>query len=48
MPTVLIGTEHQICDDIQRRREEYAVSYFVLRDSQFRAAAPIVSRLVNT
>jgi alkanesulfonate monooxygenase SsuD/methylene tetrahydromethanopterin reductase-like flavin-dependent oxidoreductase (luciferase family) len=48
MPTVLIGTVEQICEDLHRRRAEHGISYFVLHDSELDEAAPIVERLANT
>jgi len=48
MPSVLIGTVDQICDDLRRRRAEHGISYVVLHDSELEEAAPIVERLVNT
>jgi probable F420-dependent oxidoreductase len=48
MPTVLIGSEEQIAEDLVRRRERHGVSYIVLRDSQLADAAPLVQRLTGT
>ena len=48
MPTVLIGSVDQICENVHRRRAEHGISYFVLPDSELDEAAPIVERLANT
>ena len=48
MPTVLIGSVDQIAEDLQRRREELAISYIVVRDSQLADATPVAHRLAGT
>jgi len=45
MPSIFIGTPDQIVEDLQRRREQYGFSYFVVADAGMEAFAPIVSRL---
>ena len=47
MPTVLIGTVEQICEAVLLRRQEHGITYFVLRDSELRDAAPVIQRLVS-
>lgn len=47
MPSMLIGTTDQIVDDLERWRASLGLSYFVVRDSQFEAAAPVVRRLAG-
>jgi probable F420-dependent oxidoreductase len=48
MPSVLIGSEDQMIDDLQRRRERFGLSYIVVRDRQLSEAAPLVARLTDT
>jgi probable F420-dependent oxidoreductase len=45
MPSMLIGAEAEICDDLELRREQYGFSYYVISDEQFEAFAPVVARL---
>jgi probable F420-dependent oxidoreductase len=47
MPSVLIGSLDQICDLLIERRERFGISYYVIRDSQFEAFAPVVARLAG-
>ncbi len=47
MPSIFIGTPDQIVEDLQRRREQYGFSYFVVADASMEAFAPIVSRLTG-
>jgi hypothetical protein len=43
MPYVLFGTVDEIADKLERCRERWGISYFVVRDhEQF---APVISRL---
>lgn len=48
MPSVFIGPESLIIETMQRRRERFGYSYFVINDSDLRNMAPIVARLANT
>jgi probable F420-dependent oxidoreductase len=45
MPSVLIGSAEEITDEIRRRRERYAISYYVVSDRSMDAVTPIVNRL---
>jgi probable F420-dependent oxidoreductase, MSMEG_2516 family len=47
MPSVLIGSIDQICDTLIERRERFGISYYVVRDAQFEAFAPVVARLAG-
>lgn len=47
MPSVLIGSAGHVADEIVRRRERHAISYFVLSDKTLDAVTPIVSRLAG-
>ena len=47
MPTVLIGTAEELAEDHHRRRDQFGISYIVLRDSQLADAAPLVRRLAT-
>jgi probable F420-dependent oxidoreductase len=46
--TVLVGTVGQCVETLQRRREEWGVSYVVLGDDQLEAFAPVVAALAGT
>jgi probable F420-dependent oxidoreductase len=48
MPTVLIGSEDQMIDDLQQTRERYGISYVVVRNAQLSAALPLVRRLTGS
>lgn len=48
MPSIFIGTVDQIIEDLQRRREQYGFSYFVVSDASMEAFAPIVSCLAGS
>ena len=43
-----VGTVDEICDILQARREEWAVSYVVVGDDQYETFAPVVERLAGT
>jgi len=44
----LVGTVEQVIETLQRRREEWGVSYVVLGDDTFEAFAPVVAELAGT
>jgi probable F420-dependent oxidoreductase len=44
----LVGTVDQCCETLERRREEWDVSYIVLGDDTFEQFAPVVARLAGT
>jgi len=48
VPLALIGTEDEIIDMLQRRREELGFSYVVIHEAEFDAFAPIVAKLAGT
>ena len=43
-----VGTVDEVCDQLQRRRDEWGVSYIVIGDDSFEAFAPVVERLAGT
>lgn len=47
-PKALIGSEEAIVEMIQRRREEYGISYITIAASKMEEFAPIVARLSGT
>jgi probable F420-dependent oxidoreductase len=47
-PIVMIGTEQQVVDQIQRQREAYGVSHLTVTGDMMRAFAPVVARLAGT
>ncbi len=46
-PHALMGGVDAICDELERRREEYGLHYFTVGDEQFEAFAPVVERLAG-
>lgn len=44
-PHALIGDVDAICDELERRREAYGISYVTVGDNVLEAFAPVVSRL---
>jgi probable F420-dependent oxidoreductase len=48
MPIVLVGSEEEIVERLQQRREEYGFSYWVIHQAEMEAFAPIVARLAGT
>ena len=48
IPHCLIGTLDQISEDVQRRREQYGISYLAVFDEHSEAFAPVVARLAGT
>jgi probable F420-dependent oxidoreductase len=47
MPSIFIGSVGQIVDEMQKRRERYGISYYVLSDRSLETVAPIVARLAG-
>lgn len=47
-PHAWIGTIDSICDDLQKRRERWDVSYLVVQGDAMEAMAPVVERLAGT
>ncbi len=46
-PHALMGGVDAICDELERRREEFGLHYFTVGDEQFEAFAPVVARLAG-
>jgi probable F420-dependent oxidoreductase len=46
-PHALIGSIDSICEDLERRREEYGISYICINDVYAEAFAPVVARLAG-
>lgn len=44
-PHGLFGSVDSVCDEVQRRRELYGISYITVGDTAFEAFAPVVARL---
>jgi probable F420-dependent oxidoreductase len=44
-PHALVGSVDTICDELQRRREEFGFSYFTIGDRAIKAFAPVVEKL---
>ena len=40
MPSIFIGSVDQIVDEMQKRRERYGISYYVVSDSSWRWSRP--------
>lgn len=47
-PHVLVGSVDQICDELERRRDAYGISYVTVGESVAEDFAPIVARLAGT
>lgn len=47
-PYLLIGSVEQIVERIQRQREQFGISYFVIDSEQMEPFAPVVARLAST
>ena len=47
-PHALVGPVDSICDELQRRRDEYGISYVTVGDQNLDAFAPVVARLAGT
>lgn len=47
MPSIFIGSVDQIATDMQQRREEFGISYYVLSDAVLAEMAPLVARLAG-
>ncbi len=48
VPHAWIGSVDEICDDLERWRSRWGLSYFVVQREAMAAAAPIVARLAGT
>jgi len=48
VPLALIGTEDELIETLQRRREEYGFSYVVVHEPELEAFAPVVAKLAGT
>jgi probable F420-dependent oxidoreductase len=48
IPHFCVGTEQQIIEDLQQRREEYGFSYVVISGGAEETMAPIVAKLAGT
>ncbi|HST83084.1 MAG TPA: TIGR03621 family F420-dependent LLM class oxidoreductase [Kineosporiaceae bacterium] len=46
-PHALVGSVEEICETLQRRREEYGISYITVGDAVADSFAPIVERLAG-
>lgn len=44
-PHALLGSVDQICDELERRREAYGISYITVGGDNMRSFAPVVARL---
>jgi probable F420-dependent oxidoreductase len=47
-PHGLFGTPDEICEELQRRREAFGISYITVPDNAFEAFAPVVAKLTGT
>jgi probable F420-dependent oxidoreductase len=47
-PHALIGSVDSICDELERRRERYGISYVTVGDAVADAFAPVVARLAGS
>ncbi len=47
-PHAMVGSIEQICDDLERRRQRWDVSYVVVQGDAMEAMAPVVAKLAGT
>ena len=47
-PHAAVGSVDEVCEELQRRREEYGFSYITVGDAHLDAYLPIVERLAGT
>jgi len=47
MPSIFIGSVGQIVDEMQKRRERYGISYYVVSDRSLETVARIVARIAG-
>ena len=47
-PHALFGSVDEICEELQRRRETYGISYVTVGDGAMEAFAPVVKRLAGS
>ena len=48
VPVALVGTVDELCDTLQKRREEFGFSYWAIPATSFEAFAPVVARLAGS
>jgi hypothetical protein len=46
--SALVGSENEVIEQLQRRREEWHLSYVVIGDEQVEQFAPVVAKLAGT
>ena len=46
-PHTLFGSVDTICEELERRREEYGISYFTVGEDNLEAFAPVVARMTG-
>jgi probable F420-dependent oxidoreductase len=46
-PHMLFGSVDAVCDQIERRREQYGISYFTVQEDSIDSFAPVVARLAG-
>lgn len=47
IPHCLIGTPNQICENLQKHREQFGISYIAIFEDSMEAFAPVVARLAG-
>jgi probable F420-dependent oxidoreductase len=47
VPLVLAGTVEQLCGEVEKRRERYGFTYWIVPDDAMEAFAPVVERLAD-
>lgn len=47
VPHALVGTAEQICEDVERRRRRFGISYTVVQDGSMDDLAPVVEKLAG-
>jgi probable F420-dependent oxidoreductase len=47
VPNALVGTVDQMCEDVEARRERWAISYYVISEGAMAPMSPVVERMTG-
>ena len=48
IPHAFVGSVEEICDDLERRRDRWGLSYFVIQVDGLDAFAPVVAKMAGS
>ena len=48
IPMVLAGTVNDVCEQLERYRDQYGTSYWVIHDGEIETMAPVVAKLAGS